>query len=143
MPNLPKPADRRVRRNRGGIEFRSVELTPGAQPDLPERDLGWSDETVEFWKSLGLLELSREFTPVEWNLLKLAALIHEEVWVEGKTIRLDQFFTILGRFPFTPKDRQALRIQMLTGDQLETKVDSVKERKKSGAKAQYQGLKAI
>lgn len=143
MPNLPKPANKRVRRNVSGVEFRSVELTPGAQPSLPAREFDWSADTVEFWESIGLLELSREFTPVEWNLLKLAAVIHEEIVTEGKTIRLDQFLSIMSKFPFTPKDRQALRIQTLTGDQLETKVDSAKERKKSEAKSHYQGLRAV
>ena len=35
MPGVPKPANKRVRRNAGGVEFREVQITAGEQPDLP------------------------------------------------------------------------------------------------------------
>ena len=62
MPTVPKPANKRVRRNAGGVEFREVQITAGEQPDLPERDRPWSQETLEFWESLGESELAADFT---------------------------------------------------------------------------------
>lgn len=141
MPALPKPKDKRARRNVGGPEFRSVTLEPGAQPALPS-DRVWSEETEKFWSALGDSELAREFTATEWRVLLLAALIHEEVWMEGRLTRVDQFMAIMAKFPFTPKDRQALRIQTLTGDQLEDKVtDRTQDRAVAAAQARYQGFR--
>ena len=144
MPALPKPADKRARRNAGGVEFRSVEITPGAQPPLPERDRPWSQETRDFWDSLGGTELAAEFTDAEWRVLMIAALAHEDIWAAGRLTRIDQFTAIMGKFPFTPKDRQALRIQTLTGDDLERKVEKAPETVvQDRAKKNYGTLKAV
>ncbi|MFW0183782.1 hypothetical protein ACN082_09825 [Rothia sp. CCM 9417] len=117
----PKHPSRRARRNKDSVDWRTVEITPGEQPVLPERDGGWSHLTHEFWDALGELELSSSFTAIEWRLLVLAASLHEQIMTEGAFIRVDQLMSILGRFPLTPKDRQALRIQALTGDELASK----------------------
>ena len=91
MPGVPKPANKRVRRNAGGVEFREVQITAGEQPSLPERDRPWSQETLEFWESLGESELAADFTNAEWRVLMMAALVHEEVWSDGRMTRIDQF----------------------------------------------------
>ena len=57
--------------------------------------------------------------------------------------RIDQFDKIMSKFPFTPKDRQALRIQALTGDELERKSDSRAGAKTSATKARYGELRAV
>lgn len=143
MPALPKPADKRARRN-AGPEFRSVEITPSAQPPLPDRDRPWSQETRDFWSSLGNTELAAEFTDAEWRVLMIAALAHEDIWASGRLTRIDQFTAIMGKFPFTPRDRQALRIQTLTGDDLERKVEKpVESKAQSQAKKNYGMLKAV
>lgn len=143
MPTVPKPANKRVRRNAGGVQFREVQISPGEQPPLPERDRPWSQETVDFWEALGELELSADFTIADWMVLRIAALIHEEIWVDGRLTRVDQFDKIMGKFPFSPKDRQALRIQTLTGDDLERKTEGRDTGKAEGAKARYGGLRAV
>ena len=77
-------------------------------------------------------------------MLRIAAVIHEEIMVDQRTTRVDQFMKIMDRFPFTPRDRQALRIQTLTGDDLQRKIEkpladkAVEEKKKS-----YGGLRAV
>lgn len=116
--SLPKHPSRRARRNKDQIDWRTVEITPGEQPELPERADGWSFLTHEYWDALGELELSASFTPFEWRLLLMSALLHEQIMVEQQFIRIDQFLGIIQRFPLTPKDRQQLRIQALTGDEI-------------------------
>ena len=143
MPGVPKPANKRVRRNAGGVEFREVQITAGEQPSLPERDRPWSQETLEFWESLGESELAADFTNAEWRVLMMAALVHEEVWADGRMTRIDQFDKIMSKVPFTPKDRQSLRIQALTGDELERKSDSRAGAKTSATKARYGELRAV
>ena len=76
MPGVPKPANKRVRRNAGGVEFREVQITAGEQPSLPERDRPWSQETLEFWESLGESELAADFTNAEWRVLMMACLLY-------------------------------------------------------------------
>ena len=143
MPAPPKPANKRVRRNAGGPEFREVQITAGEQPDLPERDRPWSDITQQFWASLGQSELAADFTDAEWRVLMIAALIHEEIWVDARLTRVDQLDKILGKFPFTPKDRQALRIQALTGDEMERRTEKPAARATTAAKARFGELRAV
>ena len=74
----------------------------------------------------------------------IAALAHEDIWAAGRLTRIDQFTAIMGKFPFTPKDRQALRIQTLTGDDLERKVEKSPDTKvQDRAKKNYGTLKAV
>ena len=144
MANPPKPPNRRSRKSATGPEFRSVEVAPVAQPDLPDRGVPWSPATREFWNALGESELSADFNGADWLMLRIAAVIHEEIMVDQRTTRVDQFMKIMDRFPFTPRDRQALRIQTLTGDDLQRKIEkpladkAVEEKKKS-----YGGLRAV
>ena len=59
-------------------------------------------------------------------------------------MRIAGFEKLIGRFPFTPKDRQGLRIQTLTGDDLERKVEKSPETKvQDRAKKNYGTLKAV
>lgn len=145
MANLPKPANKRSRRTTSsGPEFRSVEVAAVEQPSLPDRGVPWSPATQEFWKSLGESELSEDFNGADWLMLRIAAVLHEEIMVDGRTTRVDQFMKIMDRFPFTPKDRQALRIQTLTGDEIERrKTDSRAGAKTSATKARYGELRAV
>lgn len=144
--SLPKPPNKRVRRNKDSVDWRTVEITPGEQPSLPERADGWSQATVEFWEALGELELSSGFTTIEWRLLVMAAALHEQIMTEGAFIRVDQLMSILGRFPLTPKDRQALRIQALTGDELASKTSAREQEtmgKQMDAINKFGGLRAV
>ena len=145
MPALPKPADKRVHRGKvSGPEFRAVQSNPAQQPDLPDRDRPWSPMTLEFWRSLGEAPVSEEFSDAEWRILMLAAFAYDEAWGQGKLVRIAEFEKLIGKFPFTPKDRQALRIQTLTGDDLERKVEKSSETKvQDRAKKNYGTLKAV
>ncbi len=145
MPALPKPADKRVHRGKvSGPEFRAVQSNPAQQPDLPDRDRPWSPMTLEFWRSLGEAPVSEEFSDAEWRILMLAAFAYDEAWGQGKLVRIAEFEKLIGKFPFTPKDRQALRIQTLTGDDLERKVEKSPETKvQDRAKKNYGTLKAV
>lgn len=144
MPNLPKPADKRARRNAGGPEFRSVKLEPAPQPELPEDARAWCPQTRQWWEALGSTPLADDFTAPDWEVLLIAAVVHNDVWAKGQTTRVDQFMSILGRFPFTPRDRQALRIQSLTGDELEEKVSDRRQSKAADtAKKAYGDLRAV
>ena len=145
MPALPKPADKRVHRGKvSGPEFRAVQSNPAQQPDLPDRDRPWSPMTLEFWRSLGDAPVSEEFSDAEWRILMLAAFAYDEAWGQGKLVRIAEFEKLIGKFPFTPKDRQALRIQTLTGDDLERKVEKSPETKvQDRAKKNYGTLKAV
>ena len=145
MPALPKPADKRVHRGKvSGPEFRAVQSNPAQQPDLPDRDRPWSPMTLEFWRSLGEAPVSEEFSDAEWRILMLAAFAYDEAWGQGKLVRIAEFEKLIGKFPFTPKDRQALRIQTLTGDDLERKVEKSPETKvQHRAKKNYGTLKAV
>lgn len=144
MPAIPKPANKRARRNTGGPEFRSVEITPGEQPPLPDHDRPWCQETREFWASLGEAELAADFTDAEWRVLMIAALMHEEIWGAGRLTRAKEFLEFMSKFPFTPRDRQALRIQTLTGDDLERKVEKPADSlAQTQAKKNYGQLRAV
>ncbi len=145
MPALPKPADKRVHRGKvSGPEFRAVQSNPAQQPDLPDRDRPWSPMTLEFWRSLGEAPVSEEFSDAEWRILMLAAFAYDEAWGQGKLVRIAEFEKLMGKFPFTPKDRQALRIQTLTGDDLERKVEKSPDTKvQDRAKKNYGTLKAV
>ncbi len=145
MPALPKPADKRVHRGKvSGPEFRAVQSNPAQQPDLPDRDRPWSPMTLEFWRSLGEAPVSEEYSDAEWRILMLAAFAYDEAWGQGKLVRIAEFEKLIGKFPFTPKDRQALRIQTLTGDDLERKVEKSPETKvQDRAKKNYGTLKAV
>lgn len=145
MPALPKPADKRVHRGKvSGPEFRAVQSNPAQQPDLPDRDRPWSPMTLEFWRSLGEAPVSEEFSDAEWRILMLAAFAYDEAWGQGKLVRIAEFEKLIGKFPFTPKDRQALRIQTLTGDDLERKVEKSPDTKvQDRAKKNYGTLKAV
>ena len=145
MPALPKPADKRVHRGKvSGPEFRAVQSNPAQQPDLPDRDRPWSPMTLEFWRSLGEAPVSEEFSDAEWRILMLAAFAYDEAWGQGKLVRIAEFEKLIGKFPFTPKDRQALRIQTLTGDDLERKVEKSPDTKvQERAKKNYGTLKAV
>ena len=145
MPALPKPADKREHRGKvSGPEFRAVQSNPAQQPDLPDRDRPWSPMTLEFWRSLGEAPVSEEFSDAEWRILMLAAFAYDEAWGQGKLVRIAEFEKLIGKFPFTPKDRQALRIQTLTGDDLERKVEKSPETKvQDRAKKNYGTLKAV
>ena len=145
MPALPKPVDKRVHRGKvSGPEFRAVQSNPAQQPDLPDRDRPWSPMTLEFWRSLGEAPVSEEFSDAEWRILMLAAFAYDEAWGQGKLVRIAEFEKLIGKFPFTPKDRQALRIQTLTGDDLERKVEKSPETKvQDRAKKNYGTLKAV
>ena len=145
MPALPKPADKRVHRGKvSGPEFRAVQSNPAQQPDLPDRDRPWSPMTLEFWRSLGDAPVSEEFSDAEWRILMLAAFAYDEAWGQGKLVRIAEFEKLIGKFPFTPKDRQALRIQTLTGDDLERKVEKSPDTKvQDRAKKNYGTLKAV
>ena len=145
MPALPKPADKRVHRGKvSGPEFRAVQSNPAQQPDLPDRDRPWSPITLEFWRSLGEAPVSEEFSDAEWRILMLAAFAYDEAWGQGKLVRIAEFEKLIGKFPFTPKDRQALRIQTLTGDDLERKVEKSPDTKvQDRAKKNYGTLKAV
>lgn len=144
MPNYPKPQNRRSRQ-RPGPEFRELEIVPSAQPDLPPRDRPWSAATLRFWERLGESSIAPELTATEWDLLALAAAAYEEMWTENKLTRIDGFMSIMGRFPFTPRDRLALRVQALTGVQMEQRVregvDRAHEKQKLRARASYEGLR--
>ena len=48
---------------------------------------------------------------------------------------------IIERFPFTPKDRQALRIQTITAVEMEEKNASRRNNATAKAKASYTGLR--
>lgn len=145
MSALPKPADKRVHRGKvSGPEFRAVQSNPAQQPDLPDRDRPWSPMTLEFWRSLGEAPVSEEFSDAEWRILMLAAFAYDEAWGQGKLVRIAEFEKLIGKFPFTPKDRQALRIQTLTGDDLERKVEKSPDTKvQDRAKKNYGTLKAV
>ena len=145
MPALPKPADKRVHRGKvSGPEFRAVQSNPAQQPDLPDRDRPWSPMTLEFWRSLGEAPVSEEFSDAEWRILMLAAFAYDEAWGQGKLVRIAEFEKLIGKFPFTPKDRQALRIQTLTGDEIERrKTDSRAGAQTSASKARYGELRAV
>ena len=145
MPALPKPADKRVHRGKvSGPEFRAVQSNPAQQPDLPDRDRPWSPMTLEFWRSLGEAPVSEEFSDAEWRILMLAAFAYDEAWGQGKLVRIAEFEKLSGEFTFTPKDRQALRIQTLTGDDLERKVEKSPDTKvQDRAKKNYGTLKAV
>ena len=100
--------------------------------------------TLEFWRSLGEAPVSEEFSDAEWRILMLAAFAYDEAWGQGKLVRIAEFEKLIGKFPFTPKDRQALRIQTLTGDDLERKVEKSPETKvQDRAKKNYGTLKAV
>ena len=97
MPGVPKPANKRVRRNAGGVEFREVQITAGEQPDLPERDRPWSQETLEFWESLGESELAADFTNAEWRVLMMASRSERSALRQESSTRLKSARKLVAR----------------------------------------------
>ncbi|WP_336647029.1 hypothetical protein [Micrococcus luteus] len=143
MANLPKPANKRSRRTTSsGPEFRALEVVAVPQPPLPARDRPWSAETLRFWDELGTSSIAPELSAVEWRILMLAAVAYEAIWSDGALTRVDTLLNLMGRFPFTPRDRQTLRITALTGEQMEAKARAQGQREHVAGR-NYAGLRAV
>lgn len=142
MGALPKPSSRRVNRNKRAVDdFRKVIVEAGVQPPLPDTH-AWDPLVVEFWSALGEAAEPHDLTSLDWYILISAAEAYQQIVVDRSLLRIKEFLEILARYPFTPRDMQSLRVQRLTGDQLEVKVDESKARKVAESKARYSALRA-
>lgn len=115
----PKPANQRARRNKDTVEQRVIEVSPGAQPDLPE-GVEWHPRTIAWWRMWADSPLASDFTANDWNELLDTALIHTAFWY-GDMKSACELRLRVAKFGATPEDRARLRITFASADTAERK----------------------
>lgn len=119
----PKPADRKVRRNKSTAATHVIEFVPGEQPELPEGVLEWPDQTREWWQMWAESPLSNSFTQSDWLFLLDTALLHGMLWSGDMSVMAELRIRV-AKFGATPEDRARLRIQFADADDKDQKRDS-------------------
>lgn len=132
---MPKPKDKRARRNKEPIPLRVIEVETAQQPPLPD-DIDWHPRTREWWDMWGRFPLAAEFTEADWSYLLDTALIHTKFWsgdakLEG-ALRLR-----VAKFGQTVEDRARLRITFAAADEADSKREARKAVKDYG---RYEGM---
>ncbi len=144
MPGpAPKPANKRVRRNKDtGVQTRVIMASPSAQPALPDA-FPWPEQTLAWWDSLGALPQAEEFNAVQWDHLTMVALIHADIWGNGNMKAIPDFQKAMAEYPILPASMLRLRVTALTGDGMEDKSRPVETAAQVQAKKNYGQLRAV
>lgn len=142
---VPKPSDRRARRNAESAALRVITAHPTEQPDLPtleiERDgemveFAWPTRTVEWWQMWRDSPLSADFTATDWSELMDTAVLHARFW-RGDAKLAAELRLRVAKFGATPEDRARLRIVFAQADEAEEK-----RPRPVSSRDRYNGLRA-
>lgn len=111
---LPKPVDELARptnrRGRSG-KFRSVAAVASGQPELPDIEDGWPEQTRIWWAELAELPIAASLTAAEWSYLVDTALLHRAMWLRGEVKHAGEIRLRLSKYGITPEDRVRLRLE--------------------------------
>lgn len=115
----PKASERRARRNADPVAARVIEVSPEAQPELPELMPSrepWPEATRTWWRMWAESPLSADFTANDWSELLDAAVLHGTYW-SGSTSVAAELRLRVAKFGATPEDRARLRITFAQADE--------------------------
>ena len=115
----PKDPSKRSRRNVDPVATRVIEVSPDAQPGLPEvmpSGEAWPARTAEWWHMWADSPLSDEFTSNDWSELLDAAVLHGEYWSGNVKVAAELRLRV-AKFGATPEDRARLRITFAQADE--------------------------
>ncbi len=119
----PKSSGARVRRNASPVAERVIEVSPGAQPELPELMPNGEprpSRTAAWWSMWAESPLSDDFTANDWSELLDAAVLHGSYW--SGEVKVAAEWRVRGaKFGATPEDRARLRIQFAQADEADEK----------------------
>ena len=122
---VPKPVERlaghgAAKRRMAGTHL--IESDPVPQPSLPSRRPGgraWPKETREWWAKWKDDPLADSFRTQDWEELKVAAVLHAEVWGDGNVKVAPELRLRTQKFGTTAEDRARLRIQYAAADRVD------------------------
>lgn len=117
----PKPASTRARRNKPVVADRVINVSPEAQPGLPDHPLlgeRWPPRTVAWWHMWASSPLAAEFTANDWSELLDTAVLHAAYWT-GRLDMAGELRLRVAKFGATPEDRARLRITFAVADEKE------------------------
>lgn len=120
---IPKPPDKRARRNKDPIPATVLRFEPCTQPRLPPRMPSgepWPSRTRAWWRMWAASPLSSVFTSTDWSELLDTAVLHGEFWL-GRVGMAAELRQRVAKFGATPEDRARLRITFAAADDADAK----------------------
>lgn len=142
MPNLPKPAATRARRNRYSTGA-TLEASPAQRHELPD-DTDWHAMTRVWWATVWSSPMAGEWVDGDIPALVRVARLDHEFWSATdpeKMVRLAaEIRQSQARFGLTPMDRRSLQWEIQRVEGKKPKERSV-EKEPSGDP--YQALRAV
>ena len=112
----PKPAGSRARRNAGPAPSVVLQFVRGEQPELPE-GIDWHPMTTRWWQTWGRAAQAEGFTETDWSFLLDTALMHHNMWVNGRFELAGEVRLRVQKFGATPEDRARLRMVFADADE--------------------------
>lgn len=120
----PKDPRRRARSNSDPIPTTVLRFEPAEQPPLPHPPewLGaWPAQTRRWWEMWGDSPQAEHLTGTDWDFLMDTAVLHAQVWGEGKVTLLPELRLRVAKFGATMEDRARLRMQFAQADDADAK----------------------
>ena len=110
----PKPPGQRRRRNvNEGPKWKQLPSDSGREaPPLPERDAGWSDQTVEWWETIWRSPMAALWLPADMGGLHELAELRQR-FHDGEAVS-NHIRALEDRFGLSPKARNMLAWQVPT-----------------------------
>ena len=129
----PKPKDpsSRARTNKSVIATKILTPTPIGclQPNLPD-GIEWTERTVVWWKMWAAQPQAALFMDSDWEFLLDTALIHSKFW-SGEMNLAAELRLRVAKLGATLEDRDRLKMQFATTDEVVERVKSRRERMSS------------
>lgn len=120
----PKDSKRRARINEERVPetiLRSEYADQPALPAPPEWLVAWPERTLVWWRTWGESPQAEHLTSTDWDFLLDTALIHAQVWGEGKMTQLPELRLRVAKFGATLEDRARLRLVFAEADEKDAK----------------------
>lgn len=120
MGPAPKDPRRRARSNVDIIPTTLLRFEQAVQPELPAAPewLGeWPPATRRWWEMWRGSAQAENLTVTDWDFLLDTALLHAQVWAEGKLSMMAELRLRVAKFGATPEDRARLRMQFAAADE--------------------------
>lgn len=128
----PKPKDpsSRARTNKSAIATKILRVELSAQPELPGGTSKWPARTVIWWKMWDDAPQSVLFMASDWEFLLDTALIHAKFWA-GEMNLAGELRLRVAKFGATLEDRDRLKMQFATTDEVVERGNTRRERMSS------------
>jgi hypothetical protein len=120
MPQIPKPANQRQRRNRSAGARQLTVVHDVKMPELPSgEDSGWEwhPMTVAWWKDTWTSPMAPEYDDSDKHGLFMLAVLVDQYWVQPTTALAAEIRLQRQCFGLTPIDRRRLQWEIDRGDQ--------------------------